>query len=475
MKCINCETKIAKQDRYCHHCGFDMGDYNTPQGQRRERMGRIKWGALVLAVLVAFAILWRFVVQSDEAVVGTALVETINTLQAEGASMAEALPLVNYLLQMEEEWTANLFLDGEEDATATLSGNPTQRQYRLEYSLDDLGILGQGTLLTSNQHITIQLDGLDGMYGVDLTTLKEDMAAFSMVDLTTVATYYDYDLLQNNGEAQSQLQTLMEEAVVQLIPSIQVEKMGNQSLTIDGQEVETTGYQIIWDVAEVERVLKELGEWIVEDDLLRPYLELAVTASQQFSQSYALEDIGDIQTLWNSQVDGLVEELTSGSRQMVYLYGGRVVLLASIEDEFSQGWGLALSPQDKILDYVSLVALDGFQMAEFVAISAQLEGEVFQLEATLPYGGDFIVDYRSGDSQQNFILQYGYDILALDVELEGDSLYLGGTADGIAWCVATTLQEVADSTFDQGDYQNLLTMTMMDYLMLSQQLGIFSF
>ncbi len=472
MKCVNCHNKMQKQGRYCDRCGFDMADYQTPAFRRHQLRRRSRWIAGLCALVVMVAVVRVMLVQTEEEAVATALLSTALTLKEESDTMVDTLPLLSHLASMVEE-VAVTTLTVEQDSTtlvAALTTDLHNQKYRADLDVDGFGFLVEGSIQTSLQHLTVQMDRTEGIYGVDLVNLGDDLASFAYLDLTTYAAAYNYALIAGHGEIYPELKSLVVQSAPQLLTVFQVEEVGSQPLTLNGELIEATGYQIIWDLDGLELVLKEFGENLFSSEILTPYFEAILTALQQYSRYLAPENIAGLQTLWDGMVDDLIDYLEeAGDIQMIYLYDGRAVLFANLDEEMADGWAMALNPEGNILDYIALGTLTGLQFDDLIALSSRISGDALELELSLPYGEDIIVDYDFGDSQENLVIRWGYSIWTYDVDSsQADCLAVAGNG----WRVESVLG-VPDGWFTQTeDYLNILHLTMTDYFALAKELGL---
>ncbi len=472
MKCVNCHNKMMKTERFCHRCGFDMEEYQKPEYARMAARRRNRWLVRLGTIALILGGVASLLVQSDQGEVTTALLSTAQTLQGEMDVMVETLPLLSHLASAQEEVSTTqlrVIRDGDSLET-TISIDPLTQSVRGDVTVDGFGFLVEGTIQASLQHLTIQMDRVEGTYGIDLTTLKEDLQDFSILDLSPYAAYYDYDMVSGYDQVWTEIKTHLTTAATQILATVQVEEVGEESLNINGDTVTATGYRILWDYDALEQNLQELGENLIQNQVLKPYLQTALTALQQYSRYLAPADVTGLQELWNNQVRNLVDELEESTDvQMVYLYRGRTVLLASLDEYLEKGWALALNPEGDILDYVAVGSLTDFQLTTLVALSARLTGEALEMELSLPYGDDVVLDYDYYGQRENLVVRYGYHIWTFDVDGSGENqLILGG--DG--WSAESVLGGTKDWFTQTEEYQNILRLSMMDYFTLAKQLGL---
>lgn len=472
MKCVNCHNKMQKQGRYCDRCGFDMADYQTPAFRRHQLRHRSRWIAGLCALVVLVAVVRVMLVQTEEEAVATALLATALTLKEESDTMVDTLPLLSHLASMVEEVAVTTLTVEGDSATlvAALTTDLQNQNYRADFDVDGFGFLVEGNIQASLQHLTVQMDRTEGIYGVDLVNLGEDLEDFAYVDLSNYAAAYNYGLIAGHGEIFPELKSLVAQSAPKLLSVFQVEEVGGQPLTLNDESIEATGYQISWDLDGLELVLKEFGENLLSSEILIPYFETILTALQQYSRYLAPENIAGLQALWDNIVNDLIDYLgEAGDIQMIYLYEGRAVLFANLDEELSGGWAVALNPEGDILDYIALGTLTEFQFDDLIALSTRISGDALELELSLPYGEDIIVDYDFGDSQENLVIRWGYNIWTYDVDSSTPHQL---AVSGQGWRVESVLG-ASDGWFTQTeDYLNLLHLTMADYFALAKELGL---
>ncbi len=473
MKCVNCRRRLKKGDPICPNCGFDMSYHIQEQAEIPTAIKIKKFAlpliALALVVVVGLGIFSHFAnLTPAKITVAAALSSTTEQLKSETTTMRDSLPILDYLDQIQE---------GQSTLTlsSTLSYLPGSAQLYMDmasaqYKVDSIVSNGNPLAVTgwlSSEAAVADLSDSGNILGIALPTLPTDLAASAfayLFDIDAIEAGYRDDILENLTQLDDAWLEIFTDALVQLALDWEAQQLEDETLTINGQTIDTTAYSLDVDAQALRDIVSDLVAEIFASPVYSPYLSLLAhelgTTLPLFEITvldYALYVLNDI-----VQIEDCV--LT------VNLYQDRVVLLTA--DRSGYGYAIALNPTDNLLDYVAIGVKAEDQFSPYLTTAHTMTGGAFSASYNL-LGVDYALHYFTQDVSDNFILTMGGDSLlvaTVDTTTSDALTLIFPLLDGHI-TAESALTQLEDGWFNPPSYTDLLAMSQTDLMLLAMALS----
>lgn len=456
MKCVNCRRRLPKNTTICPNCAFDMSDY-IQEAASASKLPRILLGvALVAAVGGAGALYCSGILTPANVTVAAALTSTVHTLSQEVDDFL-VRPLPAHLSQL-PQGQSSLALAGDIAPSAVVTLDFERTQFSADFSLFGTS----ATAYLFPQSAILSLDSAQRVVGVDLVHLTDDLPTSPLAasfDVDAIASAYRTDILENVNQIHTTCIDLLSQHLLPLVSQVEVTQLGTEVVEVNGQSLSTTAYALSLDADEVEPAIYALVDDLFESPVLSPYM--ALIAHQQGLTPESLQAL--LTTPLSLTLDSYLR--LDDRTFTVNLYEGRVVRLSTLLD--GQGYALDLNPTGNILEYLSLLRLDGTQTSPCTSLSFVQEGGLLngifaQADGSILCSIQGSCDSLTLSMRDSPVLVASMDSSTPDllhVELPQEGLYL-----------QSTIISLDEDWFSPPDYENVLTMSQTELFLLSTAL-----
>ncbi len=456
MKCVNCRRRLPKNTSICPNCAFDMSGY-IQEAASASKLPRILLGvALVAAVGGAGALYFSGILTSANVTVAAALTSTVHTLSQEVDDFW-VRPLPAHLSQL-SQGQSTLALAGDLAPSAVVTLDFERTQFAA-----DLSLFGSSaTAYLSPQAALLSLDSAQRVVGVDLLHLVDDLSTSPLAsnfDVDAIASAYRTDILENVNQIHTTCIDLLSQHLLPLVSQVEATQLGTEVVEVNGQSLSTTAYSLSLDADEVEAAIYALVDDLFESPVLSPYI--ALMAHQQGLTPEGLQAV--LATPLSLALDSYLR--LDDRTFTINLYEGRVVRLSTLLD--GQGYALELNPTGNILEYLSLLRLDGTQTSPCTTLSFFQDGGLVS-GIFAQANGSILCSIQGSCDRLEFSTEEGTVLVAAIDSSTPDLLHVELPLAGLY--LQSTITSLDEDWFSPPDYENLLTMSQTELFLLSTAL-----
>ncbi len=252
----------------------------TPAPKKSNKGPVIAVLGVVAALLIAMAVcLWM--IFGATVSVGEAFANTLNRVTADVEKMQEEIPGTQFFMDyFDEQYTVKTtYEDTSMNVEVVIESDIANGQMKISPSALGMG----GDLYLSNNDIVVDASAILGKaYGVQTQTLGKDYneSAFpSLLGLEQLPEDFGFELFEllklcDAKDAAEAFKDISMKNTLSIFGELETEKLGKETITINGETVKTQAYRIEMPTPEVfETYAKGMLEDILEDEAFAPYLE----------------------------------------------------------------------------------------------------------------------------------------------------------------------------------------------------------
>ncbi len=477
VKCVNCRHRLKKNDPICPNCSFDMSHYIQEQAELPTAVKLKKFALPLVAIALVMAVGLGTVsyfanLTPAKITVAAALSSTSQQLKSETTAMRASLPILTYLDQIQEaESTLALsstlsYLPGSAQISMDMAG----AQYKVDTIVSDGNPLAVTGWLSSDAAV-VDLADSGNILGFALPDLPTSLAASAfayLFDLDAIEDGYREDMLETLTQLDDAWLEIFADTLTQLALEWEVTQLEDETLTINGQVLDTTAYQLDLDPQALRDIVSELVAELFASPVYSPYLSLL---AHQLGTTLPLLEIQVLDGIFYL-LDDMIQ--IDNCDFVLNLYQGRVVLLTAgyANSNSSTGYAIALSPTGNLLDYMAIASRSGDTLSPYLTASHIFSGGAFTANYNL-LGSDYTLHYFTQDTSDNFIISAGGEnLLVATVDCtQPDSLTLiFPLLDGYI-TAESALTDLDTGWFNPPSYTDLLAMSQTDLMLLAMALS----
>ncbi|MFI3200863.1 MAG: zinc ribbon domain-containing protein [Eubacteriales bacterium] len=468
MNCIKCNQELEENVNFCQYCGQNQLDIptnheysmqqeivktqNTMVNQEtkkefapflqnlRNNPKAKKLMGCIIGVLVMLGIGIAWFLNTPKMVVLRAFNNTIDGIEKEMESIVNGLDVITHF---ENFYTGgNYKMEMEiDDLAFTMLSDYKNKQIQVDLDYYGFEIITQ----LSEQYFTVDLGGITGTYGIDFTTLVQDLEEFELLPIY-LPDNYEFPLYQEvDTEMTEEVNDIVRLHFMEFLKNnMDIEKTGETMVESDGKNVKGTVFSLNLDEKMLERMLLDMTEEIFQNKKFVDYYEKDIEAYNDLL--YALTDYIDI-----SEADYLLDlqQMYELIEDMIYeitdAYGkhiesmevvvhnqkiAKIQVKASGDEIF-----LTLNTGKNILDTISL----GDNDLEVLQLSCTYEKGILDISMDTDILS-YAIEYDTTRSRNNVsITEYYYNYenkntftidtttknqVILDLEMEGVNFHL---------------------------------------------------
>lgn len=453
MKCKNCGYDADVNAKFCGNCGEMLEiktvepaeAYGATENKKaieeraiievveEKRTGGIFKKVMIFVVVAVMAagiaVFAQSMFTSPEVKVAKAFLNTGEAVIAEVDEIKKAMPIMAFL---EDFATGQYTLEGEyEDYTMEVIVDMTMDngagQLQVTPSIWGFG----GDILISKEYMTLEMAGLQDVYGVNLETLEEDMKMNGLLQEELPVGILDTSaegFFVEQEAAIDGITDILNGALPEIITLCSVEELGKEGIAIGEQQIDTDAYKIILDTDGVKSVFETVIAEILADEAIVTYCNRQLInfalAEGIYIANLGITDLQDTTLLEGIFAAAMVEvESISGDLQevecIVNIYQDKI---ASIYLENNgDAWELQLGIDGKILE--RMASIRTFATGEVIEDTyvVVLDGTV--LNADMNLNGDtcsLVYDIAGGTD--NFVVDFFGEIITLTLDCTSEDL-----------------------------------------------------
>ncbi len=468
MKCVNCNCKLHKNDPICPNCAFDMSFYLQEQAEApKPSLGRrIVVGILVVLLLCSGATAALFLsgaLTPAKVTVAAALHATALQLEEERADLVQGLPALSYLNQLDQGQSTLTLSSTLPQAAGTLSFtmDGATSQYIIKGSTSDDTLLA-ATGYLSPQSAILHLEESDNAIGLSLATLPQDLAlsAFApLFDVDAISAGYRSDMVENIDQMDEELTRILTNALVSLSTEWDAEKVGGETLDLNGTTIDTTAYTLLFDQAVIRAAAQGAVAEFSASPVFSPYLALLAHQGEMTPDA--------LHQALSEAIDGLLAEMIplDQCEFTINVYDGRVVLLTAQQAEGR--YALILNPEGELFSYMAVASRDEFGISPYLSTSITAENGAYTASCTL-LGEEYAIRYFTRDVSDNLIFAQGDTpllVCSVDTTTADALTFTLPMAEGYVMA-ESSLTTLEPDWFAPPTYTDLFSMSQTDLMLL---------
>ncbi len=517
MFCTKCGSELREGVKFCTSCGAAVEEppvaEETPvveptpvvestqlPAPRKSNKGLLVAVFGVVAALIIAIVVCLWMIFGSTVSVATALGNTLNEFIQEVEETQEDVPGAGFFADFfEEQYTIKTtYRDMSTNVEVVVKSDVANEQIKISPSFLGMG----GDIYLSNNDIVVDASVILGeAYGLQTQTLGKDYNESALATLMGTGSLpedFGFDLFEliqlcNSKEATDALQNIAVKNTLAVFTELETEKLGKETITINGETVKTQAYRIELPTPEVfETYIMGMVDDILEDEAFAPYLEedemialLESATGETLSQ--------DIVDAMKETAEMMIEEYEDAYDSDLadlyftgYIYKKQMVRLSlQSEDADVVVYG-EVNPIGNILEYMAL-SMKADEDDENTVYTAELgmlyEDGIYSCKINIEedYWGDkeitrCEIEFDTNKTKNNFVVEYEYadqyyeysdsvsEVLSIDVTDE-DVIYIEYEIDDLDATLEIEMNKDAleDDWFDfDPNYTNIFDMSEMD-------------
>lgn len=435
-------------------------------------------GIVVVVLAVAAAIGAKFLVSSPEVTVAKAFANTGDAIVLELDEMAEAMPIAGLLADFATgQYTVDMSYDSPQfglDIDTTMDN--TTGQMKVTPSV--MGF--SGDILISEEYITLEMDLLSDVYGVNLETLEEDLVALGYMEEMPeglVVTSQEEVIAEYEAAAEAG-KDIVTGLLLDIAALCSVEELGTEDLEIGGYAVTTDAYGVLLDVDGLGDVLETLFDEILANEVLVTCINRQIVTTLMADgvdlDALGISGLTDTSLLEEVFAEILVEyEAISGElaevELVVNVYNDKVARMSMSNND--EVLAVEFGVGEKILERVAF--LSGYVGGEVYETSYSMVLVDDVLESNLILGGETIytLSYDIPSAKDNFVLNVDGEEMILSVDATEEMAEIIWELDAETLVIEIEKTELAEGWFAQEtSFINALELTEADLQAIAMQI-----
>lgn len=505
--CIKCNNELAQGAKFCKSCGQNQTEpvqmqqtQQMPQNQMQQtqmpqnqmpsvstpsfkesianmnKKTLVGIGTCVLGVVLIGGIAASTIFSSPASVVEKAFSKTYTTMVSEREEILSNLPIYEFFKDFATGAEYSLVAELE-DFEGVDIGYELLMNVKNGQSIQTIDVMGYEFVIKgSNDYVTFETDILRNSYGIDYSTLAEDLKDFDLVSIDLPDSFSADELTAMASleiEGINEVQKILTKNMSIITKGMEVTESGSGTTKVGGKSVSTTTYAIDLPQDILEDYLSSCLEDIFKNDTIIEYLDSAYEfysayADFAYEMYYETIDVSDfkpskLQRNLEYVIDEFIEVYDEYVDDIeVTICNGRIYeILVEIDKEDVL---LTLNADGNIFEEISL-EVDG----EEVFLRETFEKGVYEIEFGTKYE-TIGFEYDTESSRNNMILKADGEELKWTVDTTKDNEMRIAMEIPYGWYDVLDLEctitknSLSKNWFSQdSDFKNLLSLDEDDF------------